>query len=61
MDMIASQFKLGAAQITIHDDNCVSREEAEEILKNIAKIVQPSLARKEMNKRKEEAKIQSND
>lgn len=55
MEMIASQFMLGSAQITIHDDNCVSREEADEILKDIAKLVQPGLARKEMKKRKEEA------
>lgn len=41
MEHVAKKFMLGPASVTICDDKCVSAEEAEEILKDLAGRIKP--------------------
>lgn len=43
MKHIAMEFTRGATKIVIYDDKCVSEEEAEEILKDMARKIKPLL------------------
>lgn len=53
---IAEDFWLGPAHVTIHDDYCVSEEEAQVLLDNIARIARRALALQEKRRLEEERK-----
>lgn len=49
---IAKDFMIGPTHIRICDDECVTREETEEILAGMARRMQPYFAAKELEARK---------
>lgn len=49
MDHVVEEFMLGPTSIVICDDKCVSKEEAEEILKDLARRIKPYIVEKSIN------------
>lgn len=49
MDHVAEHFMLGPTEIIICDDKCVSPEEAQEILKDLARKMRPYVIRQKPN------------
>ncbi len=46
MGHVAEKFMLGPTSIIICDDKCVSKEEAKEILKDLARRIRPHIVEK---------------
>ncbi|GFI31055.1 hypothetical protein IMSAGC013_02449 [Lachnospiraceae bacterium] len=49
MDRVVEKFMLGPTQIIICDDKCVSKEEAEVILKDLARRIKPHIVEKSVD------------
>ena len=49
MDHVAEKFMLGPTQIIICDDKCVSKEEEEVILKDLARRLKPHIVEKSVD------------
>ena len=53
--MLVKEMNLGSTKVRIFDDECVSGEEVEKILKKVSQIVQNAYMAQEMRKREKAA------
>ncbi len=53
--MLVKEMNLGPTKVRIFDDECVSGEEVEKILKKVSQIVQNAYMAQEMRKREKAA------